>query len=345
NKPKIINQEESSPPFVLTSDQQCEVKQNPKEESPSYSDPQTIPFADLCDPLLLQNVDSRSHACLRRDTQFHGARNLPERRVVEYLNPPDETFRRIFEFVLQNPFVRVLHQGEVVEPDPVERDSLSGDEESGEEEEVGEDRYDDGASGPKRGQDREEEEEETTGSAGETNGPECGGCEAGGEEDEGRDRDYGLGEDVGRSPKVVDIANAKNPRRSWAPFGELSSFVNIVAKMIPVTITAPTRIPKSSGCLLEFSIERFPITIISIQKGFAKVWKEDVRFEELFVAPETSFPLEILALDACFARHCLWNSTSVLVPAAEFSSSRIRSSANSVLCSFSGIGRSNSKKN
>lgn len=149
---------DSSPPFVLAPDQQCEVKQNPKEESPSNSDPQTIPFADVCNPLLLQNVDPRSHACLRRhidpqnaahalqEIQFHGVRHLPERRIVENLNPSDEAFRRILEFVLQNPLVRVFHEGEVVEPDPVERDPVAGDEESGEEEEIGEDRYDDGES-------------------------------------------------------------------------------------------------------------------------------------------------------------------------------------------------------
>lgn len=52
--------------LVLASDQECEVEENPKEETPSDSDPQAIPFADLRDPLLLQNVDSRRHASLRR---------------------------------------------------------------------------------------------------------------------------------------------------------------------------------------------------------------------------------------------------------------------------------------
>lgn len=149
---KTNKQTVSSPPFVLTSNHQREVKQNPKEEPPSNRDPQAIPFANLRDPLLLQNIDPRRHTRLRRhvnpqntahtlqQTHLHIARKLPQRRVIEYLNPSDETLGRILELVLQHPFVRVLHQREVMEPDPVERDPIARDEESWEEEEVSEDR-------------------------------------------------------------------------------------------------------------------------------------------------------------------------------------------------------------
>ena len=111
----------SSPPFVLTSNQQREVKQNPKEEPPSNRDPQAIPLTNLRNPLLLQNINPRRHTRLRRhinpqntahtlqQTQLHSVRKLPQRRVIEYLNPSDKTLGRIFKLVLQNPFVRVLH--------------------------------------------------------------------------------------------------------------------------------------------------------------------------------------------------------------------------------------------
>ena len=71
----------------------------------------------------------------------------------------------------------------------------------------------------------------------------------------------------------------------------------MVAKIIPVTRTAPSLIPKSSGILLEFVKDRLATTIISIQNGFAKVGTEDARVE-LLGAPETNFPLEMLALIA-----------------------------------------------
>ena len=93
------------------------------------------------------------------------------------------------------------------------------------------------------------------------------------------------------------MAKAKNPKRSWIPLGELSSRQKMVAKIMPVTSTAPNRIPKSSGILREFVSDRFDITAISIHNGLANVGNEDDRFES-FGAPETSFPLEMLALMA-----------------------------------------------
>ena len=86
-------------------------------------------------------------------------------------------------------------------------------------------------------------------------------------------------------------------------------------------------------------------------------------FVEL-VAPETNFPLEMLALidsfrdngeeDAVTLKplifvffivcHDLLNSIKLFVPPGDPSSSRIRSNANSVLFSFSGIGCPNSAK-
>ena len=155
------------------------------------------------------------------------------------------------------------------------------------------------------------------------------------------------------------MAKAKKPKRSRIPLGELSSCQNMVAKMIPVTRTAPKRIPNNSGILLEFVTDLLAITIISIQNGLAKVGIEDVKLES-FVAPETSFPREMLALIASLSErfgllekpflgfflacHDLLNSTKLLVPPGVSSSSRIKSRANSVLFSFSGIGCPNSAK-
>lgn len=42
------------PPFVLASQQQGKVKQNPKEKTPSNSNPQATPLTQISDPLLLQ---------------------------------------------------------------------------------------------------------------------------------------------------------------------------------------------------------------------------------------------------------------------------------------------------
>jgi hypothetical protein len=109
--------------------------------------------------------------------------------------------------------------------------------------------------------------------------------------------------------------------------------------MIPVTSTAPNRMPKSSGIRLEFVTERLEMTNISVQMGLANVGTEEARLVS-FGAPETSFPLEMLALIAslseslggilvgtlllqpfaslCFwflvTCHDLWNSTKLLVP-------------------------------
>lgn len=96
---------------------------------------------------------------------------------------------------------------------------------------------------------------------------------------------------------MVDMAKAKKPNRSWTPFGELSSFQNIVAKISPVTRIAPRRMPKSSGIRLEFVRERLEMTAISIQHGLANVGTEEERLGS-FGAPETSLPLEMLALIA-----------------------------------------------
>jgi len=160
------------------------------------------------------------------------------------------------------------------------------------------------------------------------------------------------------------MAKAKNPTRSETPFGESSRCQKIVAKIAPVTRTAPKRIPKSSGILREFVRDRFPITAISIQNGFAKAGTETAAVEllPLLLAPDTSFPLEMLALMASFrdglglGSFCAWpeffsfschdllKSTKLLVPPGCSSSSRIRSSANSVRFSFSGMGWPNSEK-
>lgn len=140
----------------------------------------------------------------------------------------------------------------------------------------------------------------------------------------------------------------------------------MVAKMKPVTITAPSLMPKSSGILLAFFIERLESTAISIQNGFANVGTIEFGLGLLLVAPDTSFPLEMLALIAswseteCRGSQAIWhdvsllecfmlcqvllNSTRLLVPPAEPSSSRIKSSANSVRFSDSGIGCPNSAK-
>lgn len=149
------------------------------------------------------------------------------------------------------------------------------------------------------------------------------------------------------------MAKAKKPKRSWTPLGELSRCQNMVAKMIPVTTTAPSRIPNNSGILLELITDRLAITIISVQNGLAKVGTEDVKLESFVAVPETSFPREMLALIASLSErrfglveqplflccHALLNSTKFLVPPGVLSSSsRIKSRANSVLFSFSGIG-------
>lgn len=67
---------------------------------------------------------------------------------------------------------------------------------------------------------------------------------------------------------------------------------------MPVTSTAPNRIPKSSGILREFVSDRLEITAISVQTGLANVGKEEDDGFESFGAPETSLPLEMLALMA-----------------------------------------------
>ncbi|KAF1860661.1 hypothetical protein Lal_00000074 [Lupinus albus] len=74
----------------------------------------------------------------------------------------------------------------------------------------------------------------------------------------------------------------------------------MVARMNPVTITVPNLIPNNSGILLEFKNERFESVPISIQNGFANAGTIDDGFVLALVAPETSFPLEILALIASF---------------------------------------------
>ncbi|KAM1226278.1 hypothetical protein ACFX2J_005641 [Malus domestica] len=119
-------------------------------------------------------------------------------------------------------------------------------------------------------------------------------------------------------------------------------------------MTAPRRMPKSSGNLLAFFIERLASTAISTQIGFANVGTIELGLGLLLVAPDTNFPREMLALiasrrgttcrasdaplyDASLGFECfllsqvLLNSTKLLVPPGEPSSSRIMSSANSVV--------------
>lgn len=53
----------SSPSLVLASKQQRYVKENPKQEPPRHGDPQAIPLAQICNPLLQQYVGPSSQAC------------------------------------------------------------------------------------------------------------------------------------------------------------------------------------------------------------------------------------------------------------------------------------------
>lgn len=128
-------------------------------------------------------------------------------------------------------------------------------------------------------------------------------------------------------------------------------------------VTAANRIPNSSGILREFVKDRFDKTAISIHIGLANVGTIAVGLVPLWApAPETNLPLDMLALIASFRvnpwvgvsfplRDCfrfsqvLLNSTSLLVPPGVPSSSLIKSSANSVRFSLSGIGRPKSEKN
>ncbi|MCD7463007.1 hypothetical protein HAX54_049783 [Datura stramonium] len=161
------------------------------------------------------------------------------------------------------------------------------------------------------------------------------------------------------------MAKAKNPMRSCIPLGESSSRQNMVARMKPVTITTPKRTKKISGIRHEFLNVRFDSTAISVHIGFAKAGTIAVGFTASVVAPGTNFPLEMLALIASFSDksyfagvvsefrlvlllvfcRVLLKSTKAFVPSGEPSSSRIKSRANSVLFSFSGIGCPKSAKN
>lgn len=140
----------------------------------------------------------------------------------------------------------------------------------------------------------------------------------------------------------------------------------MVASMKPVTTTAPRRIPNSSGILRELVNDRFDKTINSIHIGFAKVGTSELGLMSLLApAPETNLPLDILAPMASFSDkpcvgvslpvemlfrdllrfcHDLLNSTKLLVPPGDPSSSLIKSSANSVRFSLSGIGWPKSEK-
>lgn len=74
--------------------------------------------------------------------------------------------------------------------------------------------------------------------------------------------------------------------------------------MNPVMTTVASLVPNSSGCLREFSIDRFDRVEISIQIGFANAGTVKVVAVEVEIAadspPETSFPLLILAAIASF---------------------------------------------
>ncbi|PON91489.1 hypothetical protein TorRG33x02_127720, partial [Trema orientale] len=122
-------------------------------ETPSHQNPQAFPLTQLTDSQLLQNIQTihqargARHVHSRRRAQvpqhhlLHGGRRGGERRVVEQLESPLETPRRVPELAPHHCLVRVLDQGEVVEPNPVIRDPIPANEEPAQEEEVSRDRH------------------------------------------------------------------------------------------------------------------------------------------------------------------------------------------------------------
>ena len=98
------------------------------------------------------------------------------------------------------------------------------------------------------------------------------------------------------SPQVkntVLTASAKNPNLSRIPIAERSSFQKTAASMAPVTISAPIRVATSSGWRRALVKDLLVRVTTSAQRGLAKSL-------ERRRSPDTSFPLEMLALMASF---------------------------------------------
>ncbi|WVZ56515.1 LOW QUALITY PROTEIN: hypothetical protein U9M48_007032 [Paspalum notatum var. saurae] len=142
----IINHE--SPPLVPAAEQQRDVEEDAEEEAPCDGDPEAVPPGEVGDGLLRQEVGPRGDAGVGADVHAqrlaHGPqhphlehpRQRRQRRVVEHLHAAHEAPRGVAELVLHHRLVRVLHQRQVVEPDPVPRDAVPVDEEAAEEQEA-----------------------------------------------------------------------------------------------------------------------------------------------------------------------------------------------------------------
>ncbi|GFZ14841.1 ABC-2 type transporter family protein [Actinidia rufa] len=230
------------------------------------------------------------HPQTAQQFDLQSVRCIPKGRVVEHLESPNEALGGGVEFILEDRFVGVFHEGDVVEPEPVGRNSVAVDEEAAEEEEVAEDGDDDrvsnndvrdhageeryeGASGPEGGEDHEKVEEEPRDAPAEAH-PKEGGAAIGiiggfAHENVAFMKEHW--EVLAELKKVVAMATAKKPKRSWTPLEVLSRRQNKVARMKPVTIAEPRRTPKSSGILRELVIVRLDSITISIQKELAKV--------------------------------------------------------------------------
>ena len=212
-------------PLVLASNEQDDVEERPEEEAPRHGHQQALPFPNIRDGLRRQHVGAGGDAggCRHvgpqrpadglQHLELDALRHVPDRRSVEHLHAAREAARRVAELVLQHRLVRVLHQRQVVEPNPVVRDPVAVDEEAGEEEEVGEDgddhrvaqhdvrhhrreERDEAAARPEGCQDDEHEEEERRRAAGQPHRPERGDRERQRQEHQRRERDHGVGKHV-----------------------------------------------------------------------------------------------------------------------------------------------------
>lgn len=69
--------------FVLASKKKRYVEQNSEQDSPGQRHVQAIPFAELCDILILQNIDPRRDAGGRRDVDVAAGFQEVQERLLE----------------------------------------------------------------------------------------------------------------------------------------------------------------------------------------------------------------------------------------------------------------------
>ncbi|PON75338.1 hypothetical protein PanWU01x14_043050 [Parasponia andersonii] len=136
----------------------------------------------------------------------------------------------------------------------------------------------------------------------------------------------------------------------------------MVASKRPVVRTVIKGVANSPGVLLKLIIERFVRTRTSTQMGFAKLGIPEENLPSLEVAlllllEVINFPLEMLAINASLrggtrrssvpapSPEFLLNSTKLVIPAGEASTSEMRSSRNSTWFAFSGIGYPKAEQN